>query len=399
MKLIDNFKIAIGALLANSLRSLLSLVGVIIGVFAVTALISLGEMATYGVRKGLEEVAGRSLTIQPQHNGGEGIRFTLEDVRLLSSLPVEAIPKVISAATAASRKGESVRVWIEGTVADLPHIIPAVELAAGRFFGACEVRGAVPVAVISADVEERVFGHDKGLGKTLKLHLLGGQTLRLTVVGVRKRLAGVFAGLGDTTVHVPYTYLWSRLPVGLKKTFDSIELKVETGVPVDAVEKRARRLLSLRYGKNSFQIINTQMFQDTLKGITAGLQALLGGIGALSLLVGGIGIMNIMLVSVAERTREIGLRKALGATSAQVRSQFLIESVLLTLGGGIIGVALAAAVLYAIVATVPFFETFILSPKTVILALGVSAAVGLFFGVWPADQAARLDPIDALRHE
>jgi putative ABC transport system permease protein len=154
-----------------------------------------------------------------------------------------------------------------------------------------------------------------------------------------------------------------------------------------------------RYGKGRFSVKSTESFQNTLRNITLILQALLGAIAGLSLLVGGIGIMNIMLVSVTGRTREIELRKALGATAALIRQQFLIEAVVLSLLGGILGLLLAVGLLALISALVPFFGVFVLSPVTVLLALTVSALVGLFFGVWPAARAAALDPIEALRFE
>jgi len=399
MRFSDNFKIALEALFAHPTRTLLSLLGVIIGVFAVTALISLGEMATYGIQHSLEQVAGRSVYIQPQFKPGvESVRFDADLVKVLRVLPVRPVPYVFSSATAEDRHGQLVSLDLVGTVGDLPALDASVALARGRFFGPREARQGLPVAVINAKAESALFGNGRGLGRELVLNTSGGSRLRVLVVGVVQPAGGFFGGFEGSRVTVPYKLLWGRIP-WKKDRFDMIELKVEPGVDLKEVEKRAQRLLELRYGKDRISVQSVQAFQQALSGITLGLQALLGGIGALSLLVGGIGIMNIMLVSVTERTREIGLRKALGATSAQIRTQFMIEAVMLTVAGGLIGVVLAAAVLYAAVLAVPFFEAFILSPTTVALALGVSAAVGLFFGVWPASQAAGLDPIEALRYE
>ncbi len=399
MRFSDNFKIALEALFAHPTRTLLSLLGVIIGVFAVTTLISLGEMATYGIQHSLEQLAGRSIYIQPQFKPGvEPVRFDADLLRVLRVLPVQPIPYVLSSATAADRRGRLVSLDLVGTVGNLPALDASVELARGRFFNRREAEQGLPVAVINAKAESTFFGEGRGLGRELILNVSDGARIRTVVVGVVRPAGGFFGGFESERVTVPYALLWERMP-RKKGRFDIIELKVEPGADLKEVEKRTRRLLELRYGKDRVNVQSVQAFQQALTGITVGLQALLGGIGALSLLVGGIGIMNIMLVSVTERTREIGLRKALGATSAQVRAQFLMEAVLLTLSGGLIGVVLAAAVLYLVVLTVPFFEAFILSPLTVALALGVSAAVGLFFGVWPASQAASLDPIEALRYE
>jgi len=399
MKFSDNFKIALESLFAHPTRTLLSLTGVIIGVFAVTALISLGEMATYGIQHSLEQVAGRSVYIQPQFKPGvENVRFDTDLVQVLRVLPARPVPYVFSSATAEDRHGQLVSLDLVGTVGDLPTIDAGVEMARGRFFSERESRLGLPVAVLNTKAEATLFGRGKGLGRELVLNAAGGVRMRVVVVGVVRPASGFFGGFEGDRVTVPYRLLWQQLP-WKKKRFDMIELKVTAGVDLQRIAKRAERLVELRYGKDRVTVQSVQAFQQALAGITTGLQALLGGIGALSLLVGGIGIMNIMLVSVTERTSEIGLRKALGATSAQIRTQFLLEAVLLTVVGGLIGVALAAAVLYVIVQTVPFFEAFILSPLTVALALGVSAAVGLFFGVWPASQAAGLDPIEALHYE
>jgi putative ABC transport system permease protein len=170
------------------------------------------------------------------------------------------------------------------------------------------------------------------------------------------------------------------------------------------VEKQVRRAMEARYGAKKFRVDSSQSFLSILGNVTMILQILLGVIGGLSLLVGGIGIMNIMLVSVTERTREIGLRKALGATSGQIGTQFLIEAIMLTVLGGGIGIMLAVGALAGIVSIMnslkyPFFNTFLLDPLTIIIALGVSVGVGLIFGVWPAQRAANLDPIECLRYE
>ncbi len=399
MRFSDNFKIALEALFAHPTRTLLSLLGVIIGVFAVTTLISLGEMATYGIQRSLEQVAGRSVYIQPQFKPGvETVRFDADLLKVLRVLPVQPVPYVFSSATAEDRHGRLAKLDLVGTVGNLPALDVSVELESGRFFSRREAEQGLPVAVINSKAKNTLFGRGRGLGRELLLNVSGGARLRVVVVGITKPVAGFFGGFESGSVTVPYKLLWERQPWE-KNRFDMIELKVAPGVDLKEVEKRTRRLLELRYGKDRINVQSVQAFQQALSGITVGLQALLGGIGALSLLVGGIGIMNIMMVSVTERTREIGLRKALGATSAQVRAQFLMEAVLLTVTGGLIGVVLAAAVLYGVVLAVPFFEAFILSPLTVALALGVSASVGLFFGVWPATQAARLDPIEALRYE
>lgn len=399
MSLRDSFETALEALFAHKLRSFLSLLGVVIGVFAVTTLVSLGEIATYGIKKGLEQVAGRSVVVQPARNpGAPPVRFSTEDLRLLKAMPAKVIPYVFAAATVRDRQGKPLRLQVLGVPGDLPVLDPGIELALGRFFTPDESQRAAAVAVLTSRARKQIFNAGKAISRELPLSL-GPRRTRVFVVGVTRPLGGLFAGLERIQAYVPYPWVWQNVPGKRRGTFDAFELKVNPGVPPERVAGQVRRLFALRYGEGRVEVQSIEAFSRTLSSITRMLQALLGGIGALSLLVGGIGIMNIMLVSVAERTREIGLRKALGATAAQIRAQFLLEATLLTLVGGMVGVLLAAAVLYLVVAAVPFFEVFILSPKTVLLALGVSAATGLFFGVWPADQAARLNPIEALRYE
>ncbi len=399
MRPTDLLRTALEALLAHKLRTFLSLLGVIIGVFAVTALVSLGEIATYGIKKGLEQIAGRSVVIQPGRNpGGPPLRFTHEDLALLKALPGKVIPYVLTSATVRDAQGRPLRLRVLGVPGNLPELDPGVDLARGRFFTREEARRGAPVAVISSRAQKELFGEKRAIGTSMAL-TFGPRKTRVFVIGITKPLGGLFAGLENVQAYLPYPWVWQNVPWERRGRFDAFELKVPPGVSPNRVAEQAKRLFSLRYGEGRVEVQSIEVFTQTLTSITLMLQALLGGIGALSLLVGGIGIMNIMLVSVTERTREIGLRKALGATAAAIRAQFLLEATLLTLAGGLIGIVLAALALWLLVAAVPFFEAFILSPKTVLLALSVSAAVGLFFGVWPADQAARLDPIEALRHE
>jgi putative ABC transport system permease protein len=401
MNPLENVRMAFEALWGNRLRSFLALLGIIIGVFAVTSMVSLGEMANASISRDLESVAGRSLFVQPDFNN-TGVssykRITDADILALSSLPVSVIPQVSSNAEYEVKPGERRNIGLNGSPGDLPRLDPTSKIARGRFFSDAEANASLSVAVLNNKAAQDIFKSRNPVGQNLRLYIAGDR-VDVTVVGVLEPPPGLFGGFGGGTIYVPNRFAWQVMPYLTRNEYDFAQLMLKPGASSQRVQEQVQRLLESRYGVGKFQVQSAESFQSLLQNITLALQALLASTAALSLLVGGIGIMNIMLVSVTERTREIGLRKALGATSAQVRQQFLIEAVVLTLTGGVMGVLLAIVVLQLAVLAVPFFKVFILNPGTVFLALGVSVLIGLFFGVWPAARAAKLDPIEALRYE
>jgi putative ABC transport system permease protein len=401
MNPLENVRMAFEALWGNRLRSFLALLGIIIGVFAVTSMVSLGEMANASISRDLESVAGRSLFVQPDFNN-TGVssykRITDADIQALSGLPVSVIAQVSANAEYEVKPGERRNVGLNGSPGDLPRLDPTSKIARGRFFSDAEANAGLSVAVLNNKAAQDIFKSRNPVGQNLRLYIAGDR-VDVTVVGVLEPPPGLFGGFGGGTIYIPNRFAWQVMPYLTRNEYDFAQLMLKPGASSQRVQDQVQRLLESRYGVGKFQVQSAESFQSLLQNITLALQALLASTAALSLLVGGIGIMNIMLVSVTERTREIGLRKALGATSAQVRQQFLIEAVVLTLTGGVMGVILAVIVLQLAVLAVPFFKVFILNPGTVFLALSVSVLIGLFFGVWPAARAAKLDPIEALRYE
>jgi putative ABC transport system permease protein len=253
--------------------------------------------------------------------------------------------------------------------------------------------------VLSADAKEALFPDVANpVGREVSVTVAGSRTF-YTVIGVKQRPSGAFALAADTSADIPLDTLYLNFPSITRGEFPFLPVTVALDQNLDDVVSQVRAILTRRRGADTFRIQTIEGALTLFTTITTILQAVLGGIGAISLLVGGIGILNIMLVSVTERTREIGLRKALGAKKNVILQQFLIEAVVLTLVGGMLGLVAAVGTLYLAVALVPFLSEVVLSPVTIALALLVSLATGVMFGVWPANRAANLSPIEALRYE
>lgn len=395
MRLVDIFALAWEALVGNRARSFLALLGIIIGVFAVVAMVSLGQMATASVMAGLEEVAGRSILLQPAF--GQGETLGEEDLEALAYLPVQPHPQVSATAFRELDDGQRQALLLIGTVGDLPRIDPSVRITKGRYFSTSEAASGLPVAVINLRLAQEVFGNGEPVGSSLRLTYPDGSWGEVSVVGVFE--SGEGAASQFPQVNVPVQFLWSSHPQTTPGEYSLIVVRVDPGYEIAEVQSYVERILNSRHPPGSIQILSLASLSRLVDNVSLVLQALLGGIGGISLLVGGVGIMNIMLVSVTERTREIGLRKAVGASSAAIRTQFLLEATLLTFAGGVIGVVLAALVLFVVSRNSSFFPSFVLSPLTAEVAILISVAIGLFFGVFPATRAARLEPIQALRSE
>ena len=407
MKLSDLLVLAYRAIRANPLRSVLTTLGVVIGVASVVALVSLGQGAGTQIAaqiKGLgsnliivgSQVPPNGGTGNPNNAGGPPQLFPDDAQALKDKLTGAVIVPEQTAQAPVKLGSRTVVATVIGTWSDYA-TARGLKLAAGEFLPPQSNKSAASLVVLGADIAYRLFGRLDPVGRFVYL-----KDYRFKVVGVAQ--AQGYQGFQNVDQFVYVPFLATQTQILGTDVVNHIYVQAPSETAIAGLERAITKAMAEAHGitdpnQYDFSVRSQSALLATARGTLSVITTLLSSIAAISLLVGGIGIMNIMLVSVTERTREIGLRKALGATAGLIRQQFLIEAVVLTLVGGILGVVLAAGLLLLIVAAVPFFKTFILNPTTVILALTVSAGVGLAFGVLPAARAARLDPIEALRYE
>jgi len=397
---LENIKTALEALFGNRLRSLLTLSGVVIGVFAVTTTISLGQIATAGITAEIQAFGAQSLFVSRNSDHPDGRRFTDDDIEALSRLPIQIL-RSRSARVTASSGDKRQPLTLNGTTSNAPEIDRTIDLAFGRFFDERDALAGAQVMVLSADAANALFeGVENPVGRELLIETSSGGRSFYTVIGVKKRVSGALGTFAnDNSGDIPLETLYRELPSLRRGEYDFLPVTIALDRDASVIEQQVRAIMDRRRDPDSYNVQSIEGALTLFNTITLILQGLLGGIGAISLVVGGIGILNIMLVSVTERTREIGLRKALGAQPRTILQQFLIEAVVLTMMGGLVGVVLSIATLALVVAAVPFLEVFVLNPWVIALALFVSVATGVVFGVWPARRAAALSPIEALRYE
>lgn len=404
-KFLDYLRQAVSAMLANKMRSVLSILGILIGVCSVIAMLALGQGAKESIQKQLASLGSNLLVVRPGSSRLHGVsmqagtvtRFTLNDIAEMGKLT----DVVKSVSPSVSGRGQMVygnsnwNTQVEGVGADYESIRAAYP-AAGRFFTESEVKMREKVILIGATVARELFGEANPIGQTIKLNLLNFKVIGILPI----KGANSFHDQDDVAV-IPVTTAMFR--VFGKEYVDSIYVEAKNPESIDAASAALsaliikQRRLDPKEAQDSFQIRNMSDIKDTLETTTKTMSMLLGAIAGISLLVGGIGIMNIMLVSVTERTREIGLRKAIGATNKDIMVQFLIEAMLMSFLGGVFGVLLGWAV--ATMITVFAGWSAKVSLFSVILSTSFSLAVGIAFGLWPAKKAAALDPIEALRYE
>ncbi len=399
---------ALQSLAANKMRSGLTILGIVIGVGAVIAMIAIGRGAENTITGSIQGIGTNLVFVF--RGGSEDVRnpqpITLGDASAIAdpflAPSVAGVAPILQGSAKVAFAGESAVTQISGITPEYS-TVRNYNVSEGEFIGQEHILGQASVVLLGTDVADKLFGRTAGLvGETVRIE---GQPFR--VIGILESRGGSGFSNEDDQIMVPLTTAQTRLL--RRSTRDRVDMLMVQAVSAQAVPQATEEIAQIlrtrhrtEIGADDFTILTQQDFLDTAQTITGVLTIFLGGIAAISLLVGGIGIMNIMLVSVTERTREIGLRKALGARKRDIMVQFLAESSVLSLIGGLVGIALGWAISY-VVGRIAAASNADITPAigidVILLATLFSTAVGLFFGLYPANRAANLEPVEALRYE
>lgn len=389
MNLLQAMRLALGAIWSNKLRSFLTMLGVIIGVFAVVALVSLGQGATSRVTEQVQGMGSNLITLYIRGRGPLSSLTYDEAMDLAARSGVRAVAPVVNGQVTVKYGNQSASTTLEGTTPDYPSV-RSYNIEWGRFLAPVDIQNRQKVAVLGADVVETLFAGTNPLGREIRI-----DGTAFTVVGVLEKKGTSMGGSNDDKVIIPVSTAQRLLrDAGVRTVY----IQAESPEAVNQVVAGLEAVMQRRFrDEDAYRVFNQAEILDTVSQVTGTLTLMLGGIAGISLLVGGIGIMNIMLVSVTERTREIGITKALGAKKRDILWQFLVESAVISGLGGLVGLLLG----YGLVRTISKFTglTAVFSPQVVAVAVLFSLFVGVFFGIYPANKAANLNPIEALRAE
>ncbi|PSB07140.1 ABC transporter permease [filamentous cyanobacterium CCP2] len=403
MDIFESVNMAVKTLTANKLRSTLTMLGIIIGNASVIAMVGIGQGAQRYAAEQFESLGPNVLFVIPGSDEARQRTFeveralTLEDAEAIASqVPsVDAVAPQLQSQQPVTAGNRRISTLILGTTPDFT-IVRDFDMEQGRFFSETDLQRNTRVVALGSDVARRLFSNTNPIGQQIRI-----RNLSFEVIGVMESKGAFLGNNQDDAVYIPITTMSSRItgntsPYGTEVTFISVTARDENSI--NAAQFQMANLLRLRHrvvNEDTFTIRTQKDALEIVGNVTGALTLMLAAIAGISLFVGGIGIMNIMLVSVRERTQEIGLRKAIGASQSDILLQFMIEAVILSAIGGLIGTGIGVAGVSLVAVTTPLQAG--VSAAAVIVAVSVSGGIGLFFGVFPARQAARLDPIVALR--
>lgn len=400
----ESFLMAWASLIANKMRSILTMLGIIIGVAAVIALVSIGNGVKQDIQNSISSLGSNLLMVMPGAPRTPGVRPSQGSMKSLKVSDYEAISKLDGVKAASPYTANSYvtiyqsKNWTT-TVSGVSSNFQDVNnwtMAEGRFISSKNVENRERVAVVGQTVVKNLFAGEDPVGKEIRV-----KNIPFRVIGVlNSKGNGTMGNDQDDAIFIPYTTAMERVEGVDYLRMVYVVANDDNGI--DRLQSDIENLLRVRHGikdtnLDDFNIQNMKSIMETMEQTTGTLTLFLGAVAAISLVVGGIGIMNIMLVSVTERTREIGIRKALGATYFVIVTQFLIEAVVISLMGGLIGIALGIGA-SKLIGLASGMST-VISVPTIVLSFAFSMAIGLVFGIYPARKAAKLNPIDALHYE
>lgn len=406
MNFLESLGSALSSLWANKMRTFLTMLGIIIGIASVITIVSLGQGSQAQIGNEFEKIGANLVAIYTnwEKELNRNDYFDDEDLKTIKRVfgdKITGVSVILGTNGTAVKGRNNAPISMYGVSEDYNKMTP-IDIVDGRFLMEPDIKGNRKVAIIDEKLADKVFKRKDVLGENLIIDT-GASKFSLTIIGIYKTPGGTLENLaqqfiGDkTTLYVPYTMMKS---IGYGDRYYQFQANISDNKKIDEVSKEMISVLERKHknvGKDYYLYESAQQQMDMMNNVLNMLSSVVGAIAAISLLVGGIGVMNIMLVSVTERTREIGIRKAIGATRKDILVQFLVEAMIVSGTGGLIGTVLGLTIQSIIAMSIGIPPS--ASIGTILIAVLFSAAVGIFFGMYPANKAAKLDPIEALRYE